>query len=205
MKMFDGMAVVDVEATGLDSRICSIVSVGVVLYSNGKVNEYYYECRPFRGAVINDEALEINGTTRKELRSPKRMPQKAMMRHIYNTLKAHGIHTIAGQNTSFDRDFLDAAARRCRVRWDFGHRTIDMHSIAYAIMLKRRMRIPTKAGNRNHLTADVIYTYLGMPEEPRPHNGLTGARMEFEGFARLIYAKSLLEEFKGYRVTPFHM
>ncbi|HVC58689.1 MAG TPA: 3'-5' exonuclease [Candidatus Acidoferrales bacterium] len=205
MTMFDGVAVVDVEATGLDSRKCSIVSVGVVLYTAGKVKEYYYECKPFKGAVINDEALEINGATRKELRSPKRLLQKKMMTDIYKVLKSHGVHTIAGQNTSFDRDFLDSAARRCKVRWDFGHRTIDMHSIAYAIMLRKKMRIPTKEGHRNHLTADVIYTYLGMPEEPRPHNGLTGARMEFEGLARMVYGKSLLDEFKGYKVTGYHM
>ncbi|MDE1810455.1 MAG: 3'-5' exonuclease [Candidatus Micrarchaeota archaeon] len=205
MNMFDGMAVVDVEATGLDSRRCSIVSVGVVLYSKGKVKEYYYECRPFRGAVINDEGLEVNGTTRKELKSLKRIPQRKMMKEMYRILKSNRVHTIAGQNTSFDRDFLDAAARRCKVRWDFGHRTIDMHSIAYAIMLEKGMKIPTKVGGRNHLTADVIYTKLGIPEEPRPHNGLVGARMEFEGLARMIYGKGVLSDFKRYRVTSFHM
>lgn len=204
MKMFEGLAVVDVEATGLDSRRCSIVSVGIVLYDGNRIEEHYFECTPFRGAVIDDEGLAVNGTTREELASKKRMKQKKMLIEIAKILKKHRIHTIAGQNTSFDRDFLAEAARREGVGWDLTHRTVDLHSICYALMLDRGKRIPTKHG-RNWLSASAMYRLLGMPTEPKPHNALTGARMEFEAMSRLVYGKSALSDFKRYKVNGFHL
>ncbi|MDE1869014.1 MAG: 3'-5' exonuclease [Candidatus Micrarchaeota archaeon] len=204
MKMFDGVAVVDVEATGLDSRRCSIVSVGIVLYKDRNIIEQYFECKPFKDAFIDPEGLKINGTKRSELYSENRMNQKKMMTEIARILKAYKIHTIAGQNTSFDRDFLTEAARREGVKWDLTHRTVDLHSICYALLLERGKRIPTKHG-RNWLSASAMYRLLGMPTEPKPHNALTGARMEFEAMSRLVYGKSVLNDFKRFRVNGFHL
>lgn len=204
MKMFEGVAVVDVEATGLDSRRCSIVSVGVVVYNGGGVVEHYFECKPFKGALIDPEGLKINGTKKSELYANSRMGQKKMMAEIAKILKHYKIHTIAGQNTSFDRDFLAEAAKREGIKWGLTHRTVDLHSICYALMLERGKRIPTKHG-KNWLSASAMYRLLGMPTEPKPHNALTGARMEFEAMSRLVYGKSILNDFKTYKVNGFHL
>jgi len=42
----------------------------------------------------------------------------------------------------------------------------------------------------------IILCYVGLPDEPSPHNALTGAVVEAEALSRLLYDKPLLPEFK---------
>ena len=62
------MIVVDVETTGLYPNKNSIVSIGAVDFLN-PVNTFYQECRIWRGAKISDQALEVNGFTKKQITS----------------------------------------------------------------------------------------------------------------------------------------
>ncbi len=57
---------------------------------------------------------------------------------------------------------------------------------------------PPLIEQRTGLTNDRILSYVGLPEEPRPHNGLVGARMEAEAFSRLLHGRTLLQEFETY-------
>jgi DNA polymerase III epsilon subunit-like protein len=98
--------------------------------------------------------------------------------------------TIAGHNPSFDRDFLQATAYRYHLNWPMAHRTIDLHTVCYFDMIKKGVEPPTLHGHSS-LNSDSIYRYLGMPDEPKPHNALTGAKMEAEAFSRLFYGKPL--------------
>lgn len=43
----------------------------------------------------------------------------------------------------------------------------------------------------------------GLPNEPIPHNALTGAKMEAEAFSRFIYGKSFFKEFENYPVPHY--
>ena len=110
--------------------------------------------------------------------------------------------TIAGENPSFDRDFLKASAQRCEIKWLISHRTIDLHSLAYASYLKRGLNLPVK-DERMDLNADRIFNYVGLPAEPRPHRALVGAKMEAEAFSRLIYGKVLLKDFESCPVPDY--
>jgi hypothetical protein len=105
--------------------------------------------------------------------------------------------TLAGMNTFFDRDFLHATATRYHLDWPFGRRIIDLHSICYAHMIARGKQPPLK-WQRGDLTNDRILTYVGLPEEPKPHHGLVGAKMEAEAFSRLVYSSTLLQEYEQY-------
>ena len=42
--------------------------------------------------------------------------------------------------------------------------------------------------------------YVGIPDEPEPHNALTGALSHAEVISRLLYSKSLLPEFTNFPV-----
>ena len=110
--------------------------------------------------------------------------------------------SLGGQNPSFDRDFLRAAARRAKhTDWPFAHRTIDSHSLCYMHMVKRGLTPPIDPEHkRSALNLDAVLNYCGIPEEPKPHNALTGAMSHAEVISRLLYDRKLLPEFEKYDI-----
>ena len=108
--------------------------------------------------------------------------------------------TLAGQNVSFDRDFLRAAAERAgHTDWPFAYRTIDTHTLAFMHMVRRGL-MPPLEHQRSALDLDAILMYCGIPMEPVPHNALTGAMSHAEVISRLLYDKPLLPEFERYEI-----
>jgi DNA polymerase III epsilon subunit-like protein len=191
------MIVVDMESSGLEPQLHSLVSVGAVDFNNPS-NQFYMECRIWDGARVEDEALAINGFTREQITDSSKKSDKELIEAFLewvNTCKTCKEHTIVGQNPSADRDFLKYTAHRYHINWQMAHRIIDLHSIAYFHMLKRGIPIPIKNTHSN-LSLDKILLYVGVPEEPKPHNGLVGAKLEAEAFNRLINEKPLWDEFK---------
>ncbi len=195
------MIVVDVEASGLDFARHSILSIGAVDFSN-PLRRLYVECRAFDGAELDDNSLKINGFTRSEATDVEKPSDREAIMKFKQWAEKCNDRTLAGHNTSFDRDFLDAAARRYMIPWKFGFRTMDLHSVCYAHMLCRGD--PQTKENTSALTSDEVSRYVGIPSEPKPHIAINGAIWEAEAFSRLIYARSLLKEFSGY-VVPAHL
>ena len=68
-------------------------------------------------------------------------------------------------------------------------------------MVKRGLEVPIE-NHRSKLNLDAILTYCGIPEEPKPHNALTGAMCHAEVASRLLFGKKLLPEFEQYEI-PF--
>lgn len=193
------MIAVDVEASGTDYQKHSIVSVGAVELENPK-NRFYGECRVWEGAHIMDEALEVNGFTKAEITDPAKQSEAELVRAFIDWGKGIADHTFGGQNVSFDRDFLKAAAERAgHTDWPFAHRTIDAHTLAWMHMVKRGLMPPT-LHNRSALDLDAVLNYVGIPAEPMPHNALTGALSHAEVIARLLYDKPLLLEFREFAI-----
>lgn len=195
------MIVVDVETTGLDSKKNSIVSIGAVDFLN-PLNQFYEECRIWREAEIVQKALEINGFTEEEVRSPNKKTLEKTIKEFAEWLKHIKDITIAGENPFFDRDFLYNSAERYGIDLNIGHRIIDLHTLCYSHFLKRGIPSP-KRNKRSDLNADGVFEYVGLPMEPRPHKAITGAKMEAEAFSRLIYGKPLLEEFEEYPIPNY--
>ena len=54
--------------------------------------------------------------------------------------------------------------------------------------------------HRTALNLDAILNYVGIPEEPSPHNALTGALSHGEVTSRLLYGKKLLPEFEQFDI-----
>lgn len=73
---------------------------------------------------------------------------------------------------------------------------IDLHSVSYTKHLELGMldEIPMKDGVSD-LKADATYHFVGIPEEPKPHHALKGAKWEAEAFSRLLHGTSLFPEF----------
>jgi DNA polymerase III epsilon subunit-like protein len=190
------MIVVDIEASGLDPKKNSIVSIGAVDFKNPK-RQFYAEPRIWDGAECNPESLEINGFTEEECKDPNRNPLKEVMHDFFAWIEPNKEKTLVGQNPSFDRDFLNDSFGRSGISWHFSFRTLDLHTIAYVDYIRRGLDIPTE-NNRTALDLDAILVYVGIPKEPRPHNALTGAKVEAEALSRILFGKNLLPEFTNY-------
>ena len=193
------MLVVDVEASGIEAQKHSIVSVGALDLANPG-NRFYMECRVWDGAHIMDEALAVNGFTKAQITDPKK-PSEADLVHAFEAWsESVSERTLAGQNVSFDRDFLrNAADRAGHTEWPFAYRTIDTHTLCYMHMIEHGLTPPTR-NRRSALDLDAVLNYCGIPEEPAPHNALTGALSHAEVIARLLYGRKLLPEFEKFDI-----
>ncbi len=195
------MIIVDVETTGLNPKKHSIVSIGAIDFANSK-NQFYQECRIWDDAEISKEALEINGFSEEEIKSPDKKSLEEVIKDFLKWIMNIEERTLAGENPSFDRDFLKDSMERYNIDWQLGHRTIDLHSLCYSHYLKHCL-IPPLKDKRTNLNTDTILKYTGLPAEPKPHKSLTGAKMEAEAFSRLIFGKSLLKEFENYPIPTY--
>lgn len=193
------MVVVDVEASGVDYEKNSIVSAGGVDFSNPS-RQFYEECRMWDGAEVNADALAISGFSEEEIRDPSKKSEAELARAFIAWALEAEDRTLAGQNPSFDRDYLRTAAKRAgHTDWPFAHRTIDSHTLCYMHMVKRGL-MPPIDNHRSALDLDAVLNYCGIPEEPTPHNALTGATSHAEVISRLLYDRKLLPEFEKYDI-----
>ncbi len=194
------MIIIDIEASGTRYETHSIVSIGALTLETPN-NRFYVECRIWDGADANDESLAVCGFTREQINDPKKVPEGEAVRMFLEWSQHFGDRTLAGQNVSFDRDFLKAAAEREKLSFDLAHRTFDTHSFCYFHMIKRGLPPPIDPEHRRSaLNLDAILNYCGIPNEPDPHNALTGALVHAEIISRLLYDKKLLPEFTQFDI-----
>lgn len=195
------MLIVDVEASGTEAHKHSIVSVGALDLMN-PTNRFYAECRIWEGAHIMDEALKVNGFTKEQITDPQKLSEAELVKQFLHWSESVGERTLAGQNVSFDRDFLKYASERAgHTEWTFAYRTIDTHTLCYMHMIERGLKPPMHARNRHSaLNLDAVMNYCGIPDEPEPHNALTGALSHAEVISRLLYGRKLLPEFEQFDI-----
>ncbi|MBC7836922.1 3'-5' exonuclease [Acetobacteraceae bacterium] len=195
------MIAVDVEASGIGPTTHSIVSVGALDLTDPS-RLFYEECRVWEGAHINDDSLLVTGFTKQEVTDPARQTEADLVHKFAAFAEPSNDRTLAGQNVSFDRDLLQAAAARAgHTNWPFAHRTIDTHTLCWMHMVKRGLTPPVDVQHkRSSLDLDAILNYCGIPMEPTPHNALTGAKSHAEVISRLLYDKKLLPEFQQYDI-----
>lgn len=195
------MIAVDVEATGIGPDKHSILSVGAIDLSD-PTRQLYEECRVWDGAHINDDALAVNGFTREQATDSTKQSEADLTHKFLAFAEPMADRTLAGQNVSFDRDILEAAANRAgHTNWPFAHRTIDTHTLAWMHIVKRGQTPPMDVEkHRSALNLDAILLYCGIPEEPKPHNALTGAMCHAEVISRLLWDKKLLPQFEKFEI-----
>jgi DNA polymerase III epsilon subunit-like protein len=195
------MLAVDIEGSGTEPHVHSILSVGAVDLADPS-RTFYEECRAWEGAKIEDEALTVNGFSREQATDPAKQSEAEVVHKFIAWAQGSADMTFAGQNVSYDRDMLKYATQRAgHTDWPFAHRTIDSHTLAWMHMVKRGLTPPIDTEKkRSALDLDAILVYCGIPEEPTPHNALTGAKSHAEVIARLLWDKKLLPEFEKYEI-----
>lgn len=195
------MLVVDVEASGTEPWKHSIVSLGALDLANPSYR-FYEECRIWDGAHVMDGALAVNGFTMEQITDPKKQSEADLIHRFLLWSEKIEDRTLAAQNVSFDRDFLRYAAERAgHTMWPFSYRTLDVHSLAYMHMVDRGLQPPfDKVKRHSALDLDAVLNYCGIPQEPVPHNALTGALSHAEVIGRMLYGRKLLPEFQQYDI-----
>jgi DNA polymerase III epsilon subunit-like protein len=194
------MIVLDVEASGTEYHVHSILSIGALELEKPE-NQFYEECRIWDGAHIMDEALEVNGFSMEEATDPNKKSEGELVRAFLAWCNGVKERTLVGQNVSFDRDFVKAAAGRAHIDYDLAYRTIDTHTLAWMHMIKAGLAPPIDpVKQHSKLNLDAVLNYVGIPNEPEPHNALTGAMSHAEVTSRLLYDKPLLKEFSEFKI-----
>ncbi len=192
------MIIVDVESSGIDTRRCSLLSVGAIDFDNPS-NQFYRECRVFDGAHIEDEALTVNGFTRASCTDPQKPTDREVVVAFLAWMKTCKEWTLCGQNPSFDRDFLMETAHRYHLNWPLAQRTVDLHSIAYYEFTREGKEVP-RLKNHSALNLEAILEHVGLPIKRKSHNALEDARLEAEAFARFMGGKSLFDEYASFPI-----
>jgi DNA polymerase III epsilon subunit-like protein len=194
------MIVIDVEASGTNYEKHSIVSIGALDLHN-PTNRFYGECRIWDGAHIMEDALKVNGFTEAEITDPNKQTEAELVQAFMEWSQHMSNRTLVGQNVSFDRDMVRVACDRADIAWDLAYRTLDTHTLCYMHIIKRGLPEPVdEQHRRSSLNLDAILNYCGIPDEPEPHNALTGAMSHAEVASRLLYDKKLLPEFSQFEI-----
>ena len=202
------MIIVDVETSGINPEKNSILSIGAVDFSNPE-NQFYGECCMWEGAEVEEGdgkgvngALDVNGFTREEIYDKTKSSEKQLLEKFFTWVQTCEEQTFAGQNPFFDNEFISSAAKRANLSWWMWDRLIDLHTLGYTHYLKRGLTPPLR-NKKTSVRLDSILAYVGLPEEPKPHNGLIGAKVEAEAFSRLLFSKNLLKDFTQYPLPEY--
>jgi hypothetical protein len=74
-----------------------------------------------------------------------------------------------------------------------------VHSLVWLHMASRGVSIPMK-NHHSAINLGTALAYVGLPEEPKPHNALTGAYCHAEVISRIAYTKKLLPDFSSFDI-----
>ena len=197
------MIIIDIETTGLSPHIHAIIDIAAIEFENPS-NQFHARCQIRAKAQSDLEALEYNGFTQAQLSDQTLPTTKQTITHFHNWAKGIAEKTIAGQNPDFDLNFLKYNYQLYGLKWIFGHRKIDQHSLAYTKAIQTNYPIPSTKNNTSGFNSDEIMKFVGLPPEPRPHNSaLNGAIWETEAFSRLIHGKNLLNQFQQHPIPDY--
>ena len=192
------MIILDVETTGTNPLMHSLVSIGAVDFMQPQI-QFYEECKIWDGSHIEPGALQVNGYSIDEIHDEKKQSETDLVNHFLQWIHNRDDMVIAGMNVSFDINFVEAAAQRAGESAELSHRSIDLHTITFTHMLSRGENPPLKH-KKTALDSDAVMKYVGIPVEPKPHIALNGALWEAEAFSRIVYKKPLLDQFIQYPI-----
>jgi|GEM_PF-2610553 len=180
--------VFDIETTSDDREKAGIVEIAALwldpsLAGNGSIG-FEIKCRPRPKSYWQPRAFEINGC---DWQLDESYPTEAEAVESLLTWLAGRPALLAGMNPSFDQHIfknacLAAASDRHEASKDpFSFRTVDVHSLAVADLVKRGIAIPAEG-----IKSRLICEAYEIAEEPKPHRAMNGAAWECKLLRRLL-------------------
>lgn len=185
----------DFETTGLCERECGIVEIGARWHTEdgSRVGKFFRECRPREGALVEEEALKVNGYTKERVFDAARMPEAQaiveLLAFIRGSKPCKQKVMVAAWNAPFEMRFLRSALKRAGVEerhWGLRHSALCPQAILTADMIRGHVRKtaegftvksqpPSFTWGGLTVNSDLASQILGIPPEERPHNALRGA------------------------------
>lgn len=194
------MIVIDLETTGLDPDTHGIVEFGAVDMNTKE--KFSQKCRISKQDEITQKALDINGHTKEEVRSESRPLQTYVFEQFDEWTCLRDNLTLAGHNlVGLDVPLLRRMCNQTDREWRFGHRFVDLHSVAYATA--KRVGYFVSFDKLSPFTSVKVYELVNIPKEPEPHKAVRGAVWEAEAFSRLMKGESLFDQFSSHEIPSY--
>ena len=197
------MIFLDIETAGLTPDY-ALLDIGAVEFEHPE-NQFYEEIRAEKSKLVDPKALEYNQLDKKDIYDPGRRPLEKVLKSFVEWVNNVKRRSFAGHNPSFDTGFLREAMKDKGIsrRWSFGHRLVDLYSTAISTYLARNLTIPVdEKSGRYGVDSNFIFNSVGLPKEPKPKKGITGASMEAEAYSRLVFEEELFPKMK--KEFPFN-
>lgn len=207
------MIVVDVETSGTEPERNGIWQIGALDLSNPQ-NTFLQESRIDDEDEISEEALKVIGKTEKYLRDKNKQSQKELLGKFFNWVNTIKIKNCLCQNPQFDLAFINRKANQYGLKISFHHRAFDLHSIASIRYNQINGKLLIEEDHSGMgLTNILKFCGLedkriqlkdgGIVKQGKPHNALEDAKLTAECFSRLVYGKSLLQEFSKSKLPDY--
>lgn len=136
MKLPYKVVAIDLETTGLDKDVASIVELGAVV-----VNEDLTIAREFRSYIKpldsfrTEKAMEVNGITEEMLASAPTLEEVLMKFDRFSA----GVRNLGAWGTYFDVQFLKAQYKKIDRQYPYDWRDFDLKTVAMWELGKREM------------------------------------------------------------------
>ena len=170
------VAITDTESTGLDRNQHVIIEIGLVLVDQRTLevlDEFETKIKPTPEEVAraSPRALEVNGYNDEEWKGAPSL-KWAMGEYARRVPGA----MFAAHNACRDWGFMENAFNVTGVEDPLDYHRIDLFSVAF-----EKLR---HSGLRN-FNLHILAAHLGIPEEPKPHRAINGARCAYQIYRRL--------------------
>ncbi len=172
------IAVTDLEMTGLDPNVHEIIEIGLLVVNQETMeitDTLDVKVRPEHIETADQQALAINGYKPEQWSDA--LPLKdALEQYAAKTKGA----IFSAFNVYFDWAFLWEGFRKTGVRHSMDYHQIDVPSIAWAKLRNTGIEV---------VRLSALCRYFGIPEEPKEHRAINGARAAHEVLRRLLDLK----------------
>lgn len=180
-----GLAIVDVETTGLDPSHNEVIDLGAIYtdLEGNEIDRFFIRIQPKHPERASETAKAINGFSVERWKSLEAVsPETAVERFLqfHEKLSANRRYLFTAYNASFDRSFLHALLKRHESAFVelYPYYTLDLPSMAFG------------GGSLTMMNGKVAEFFDIPPEtdDPLEHTGLSGAEWNLELYCAMLDA-----------------
>lgn len=180
-----GLAIVDVETTGLDPDHHEMIDLGAIYtdLEGNEIGRFFIRIQPDHPERVSDVAKSINGFSVERWQSLDAVPpETAASRFLafHKELSSSRQFLFTAYNASFDRRFLNALLLRRETEFLdlYPYYTLDLPSMAFG------------AGSPSMINAEVAEHFDVSPEtrDPLQHTGISGAEWNLALYRAMVEA-----------------